>query len=96
MDSSAYKFEEERESENPQNVAQIDVVVGETTNSPAEYMSILQSARIGAEFIGAKTKNEDSDLKMAEKDCVLTSSEEKVEDLSFVCIEFSHNVSIVS
>ena len=31
--------------------------------------------------LGAKIRNEDGDLTMAEKDCVSNSSEEEVEDL---------------
>ena len=85
--SSSEIFSEEREAENPQNVAQIDgvntVVVGETMNSPAKFMSTLQSEPVGAEIVGVKIGNEDRDLTMAQKKCVLTSTEEEVEYLSF-------------
>ena len=86
LESSPHVFPEERDFENPQNVAQIDkvktVVLCETSKSPAKLESILQRAPMGAENIGARVGDENSDLTMAEKDCVLTSSDEDVEDLS--------------
>ena len=48
FESSAHNFPEEWESENPQNVAEIDkastIEVGETSTSPAKGSSRLQGA----------------------------------------------------
>ena len=86
FESSAHNLQEERESENPLNVPDINevntVVVGETSRSPAKFTSILQGAPMRAESIGAWLGDEDRDLTMAEKDCVLTSSDVDEEDLS--------------
>ena len=86
FESSAHKFPEERESENPRNVVEKDeantVEVGETSASPAKCLSGLEDAPVGAECIGAELGHEDRNLTMAEKDCVLTSSDDDVEDLS--------------
>ena len=47
IESSAHKLPEERESENPQNVDEvITVEVGETSNSPAKVMSVLQKVKL--------------------------------------------------
>ena len=62
-------------------------MVSETLNSPLKVLSILQSSPIGAEIVRAKIGNEDPDLTMAGKDCVLTSSEEKMEGLSAFVLE---------
>ena len=89
--SSAHKVPEERESENPPNVAESKeanlVEAGETSNSPAKCSSSLQDAPVGAECIGAELEDEDCDLTMAEKECVLTGSEEDVENLSALVAE---------
>ena len=53
-------------------------------------MSILQSVPIGAEFVGAKIRNVDRDSTMAEKDCVLTSREEEMDDLSAFVLQKLH------
>ena len=86
VDSSAHKLPEERESENPQNVAERKEAntyeIGETFTSRAKSPSSLQDAPVRAECIGAKLGDEDHDLTIAEEDCVLTSSCENVEDLS--------------
>ena len=53
-------------------------------------MSILQSVPIGAEFVGAKIRNVDRDSTMAEKDCVLTSREEEMDELSDFVLQKLH------
>ena len=86
FEPSAHKLSEERESGSSQKNAQRDegnpVVVGETSASPAKGSSGLQGASMGAESIGAKLGDEDLNLTMTEKNCVLTSSDDDVEDLS--------------
>ena len=85
-ESSAHDSPEERESEGPQNVAESrevnTVEVGETSASPAKSFCSLENAPVRAEYIGAELGHEDRNLTMAEKDCVLTSSDDDVEDLS--------------
>ena len=77
---------EERESENPQNGAERKeantIGIGETSASPAKGSSSLQDAPVRAECIGTKLADEDRDLTMAATDCVLTSNDEGVDDLS--------------
>ena len=67
---SAHILPEQQEAENCQNVPQIDevniVVVGVASNSPAKVMSILQSAPMWAQFVGARVGDEDRDLTSAE------------------------------
>ena len=91
VESSANNLPEERESENPQNVAESKetktIEIGEASTSPAKSSSSLQVAPVGAECIGAKLGNEDRDFTMAEKDCVSTSSDEDLEDLSALVTE---------
>ena len=86
FESSAHKFPEERESKNPQNVAGMEesntVEIGETSTSPPVGSSSLQSVPKRAESIGAQLGEEDRNLTIAEKDCVLTSSDDDVEDFS--------------
>ena len=86
VESSAHKFPEERESENPQNVVESreanTIEIGETSASPAKSLCSLADAPVRAECIGAELRHEDRDLTMAERDCVLTSSYDDVEDLS--------------
>ena len=86
FESNAHSSPEERESENPQNVAETDevntVVVGETSRSPVEVPSILQDSLLGAESSLANLEDEDCDLTIMEKECVLTSNDDDVEDLS--------------
>ena len=85
IESSPHKLPEERESDYCQNVAGMDeadtVEIGETSSSPAKVSSSLQVAPMGAESIGAKLRGEDRILIIAEKDCVLTSSHDDMEDL---------------
>ena len=84
FESSAHNLPEERESENPQNVADSKeantVEIGKTSTSPAKSLSSLEEALVRAECIGARLGYEDRDL--AEKYCVLTSSDDDVGDLS--------------
>ena len=84
--SSAHNLSEERESENTQNVAEMNgantVEIDETSPSPAKGSSSLQGAPMRLESIGARLGNVDRTLTMTEKDCVLTSSDDDVEDLS--------------
>ena len=58
------------------------VGIGEASTSLAKSLSSLEDAPVRAERIGAELGYEDRDLTMAEKDCVLTSSDDDVEDLS--------------
>ena len=58
------------------------VEIGKTSTSPAKGSSNLQGARMRAESIEARLVDEDRNLTMAEKDCVLTSSDDDVEDVS--------------
>ena len=86
FESSAHNLPEEGESENPQNVAESrkvnTVEVGETSASPAKGFCSSEDAPVRAECIGAELGHEDRILTMAEKDCVLTSSDDGVDDLS--------------
>ena len=86
VESTAHKLSEERESENLQNVAGSKeantIGTGETTTSPAKGLSSLEEAPMKPESTGADLGNEDRNLTMAEKDCVLTSSDDDVEDSS--------------
>ena len=86
FEPSAHKFLEERESENPQNVVESrevnTVEIGETSASPAKSLCSLDDAPVRAECIGAELGHEDRNLTIVEKDCVLTSSDDDVEDLS--------------
>ena len=86
LKSSAHKVPEELKSENPQNVAERNegntVVVGETLTFPAKNWSSLQRASMRAKSIGAELADDNRNLNMAEKDCVLISSDDDVEELS--------------
>ena len=86
VQSNAHKLPEERESKNPQNAAESKeantIETGETATSPAKGLSSLEEALMRVECIGAELGNEDRSLTMAEKDCVLTSSDDEGEDLS--------------
>ena len=74
FESSSHNLSEKRESESPQNVAELDevntVVIGETSNSSAKVTSFLRVAPVRAEIIGTRLEDEDRDLTMAEKECV--------------------------
>ena len=54
----------------------------ETCASSARDMWSRQEASVGVECVGAGLGHEDRELARAEKDCVVTSSDEDVEDLS--------------
>ena len=86
FESSAHIVPEERESENPQNVEEIvgtsSVEVGETSNSPAKVMSVLQDVPVSSGVVESGSVQKDHELTIAEKDCVLTSSEEDMDDLN--------------
>ena len=56
--------------------------MGETSKSPTEVLVTPQVTPRGVESIEARLGHEDRELTMAEKDCVLTSSDEDVEDFS--------------
>ena len=86
VESNTHKLPEERESENPQNVAESrevnTVEIGETSASPAKSLCSLEDAPVRAECIGAELEHEDRNLTIAANDCILTSSNDDVEDLS--------------
>ena len=84
--SSARKLPEERESETPQNVAESKetktVEVGVTNFSPAKVMSVFPNVPVSSKVGMPEEVEKDPELTVAEKDCVLTSSDDDVEDLS--------------
>ena len=86
FESSALNLPKERESENPQNVEEVvgtsTVEVGETSKSPAKVMSVLQNVPVSSGVVESGSLQEDHELTIAEKDCVLTSSEEDMDDLN--------------
>ena len=86
VESSAHNVPEERESESPQNVEEVvgtsTVEIGETSNSPAKVMSVLQNVPVSSEVVLSGEVQKDHELTIAEKDCVLTSSDDDVEGLS--------------
>ena len=77
---------EERESENPQSGAEIDevntVLVRETSTYPAKDMSILQNVPMSKEIVTSGVVHKDHQLTLVEKYCVMTSSEEDMDDLN--------------
>ena len=86
VESSAHKIARRTVVRETQNVAGSKEAktseIGETSTSPAKGSSKLQDAAVKAGCIGAKLGDEDRDLTTAENDCVMTSSDENVEDLS--------------
>ena len=84
--SSADNLSEERESENLQIVAEIDevntVVVGETSNTPAKIMSFLQNVPMSIENVTSGVLEKNHKLTVSEKDSVMRSSEEEMDDLN--------------
>ena len=83
VESSAHKFPEEWELENPQNVDEVNTVeIGETSSSPAKVMSVLQNAPMSSEVVMSGEVQKDHGLTVAEKDCVMTISEENMDDLN--------------
>ena len=85
FESSALKVGEEQESEKPQNVEKVvgtsTVENGETSNSPDKVISVLQNVPVSSEVGLSGEKKNDHELTVAEKDCVMTSSEKVVDDL---------------
>ena len=77
-ESSAHKVSEELDSESPQNV----VEVGGTNLSPAEVMSVFSNVPISSKVGVSEEVENDHELTIAEKDCVMTSSEEDMDDLN--------------
>ena len=73
-------------SQNPQNVEEVvrtsTVEVGETSNSPAKVISVLQNVPVSNGVVESVSVQKDQELTIAEKDCVLTSSEEDMDDLN--------------
>ena len=86
VESSAHNLSEERESEDPQNVVENrevnTVEVGETSNPPGKVLSILRNVPVSSEVRMSGEVEKDHALTVAEKDCVLTSSEEDMDDLN--------------
>ena len=86
FESSAHNVPEERESENPQIAEEVVVTsiveFGETSNSPAKVMSVLQNVPVSSGVVESRSVQKDQDLTIAEKDCVLASSEEDMDDLN--------------
>ena len=97
VESNTHKLPEERESENSQNVAESrevnTVEIGETSASPAKSLCSLENAPVKVESIGAELGHEDRNLTMAERDCVLASSDDDVEDVSAFVAERLHCLS---
>ena len=94
VESSAHNLSEERESENPQNVVENrevnTVEVGETSNSPTKVMSILRNVPVSSEVRMSREVEEDHALTVAAKDCVMTSSEEGMDELNAFVNEKLH------
>ena len=86
VESSSHKLPEIGKSENSPNVAETKeantIGMGETSASPAINSPSLEVAPVIVECIGADLGSEDRNLTSAEKDCVLTSVDDDVEDLS--------------
>ena len=86
VEPSAHKLPEERESENPQNVFERKeaktIGIGENFTFPAKSSSSLEGAPVRAQCIGTESGYEDLHLTIADKNCVLTNSDDDKEDLS--------------
>ena len=86
FESSAHDVSKERESENPQNVEDVvgasTVEVGETSNSPAIVKSVLQIFPVSSGVGMSGGVENDHELTVAEKDCVMTSSEEDMDNFN--------------
>ena len=91
FESSAHNVPEERESEKPPNVEEVVgtsiVEVSETSNSPAKVMSVLQNVPVSSGVVESGKVQKDQELTIAEKDCVLTISEEDMDDLNAFVVE---------
>ena len=97
FESSAHDFPEGRESENPQTVEEVVGTstdgVGETSNSPKKVMSVLETVPVASEVEKSERVEKDRELTTAEKDCVLTSSGEEMDDLNAFVTERLHCLS---
>ena len=86
VESNAHKLPKERQSENLQDVAESieanTVEVGETNLSPAKVMSVFPNVPVPGKNGMSEEVEKDHELTIAEKDCVLTSSDDDIEDLS--------------
>ena len=86
FESSAHNVPEERDSENPQNVEEVVgrsiVEVGETSNSPVKVIFVLQNVPVSSGVVESGSVQKDHELTIAEKDCLLTSSEEDMDGLN--------------
>ena len=86
VESSAHNLPKERESENPQNVEEVvgtgTVEIAETSNSPAKVMSVLQNVPVSSGGVESGSVQKVHELTIAGKYCVLTSSEEDMDDLN--------------
>ena len=73
FESIAHILPEGRESEDPQNVEEVVrtsfVEVGETSNSPAKVMSVLQNVPVSNGSVEPGSVQKDHELTVAEKDC---------------------------
>ena len=86
--SSAHKVSEERESENPQSVDEVNTVeVGKTSNSAAKVISVLQNVPVLSEVVLSGEVQKDHELTVAEKDCLMTSNEVDMDNLSAIVNE---------
>ena len=56
-------------------------MVGETLTSPAKGMSILQEVAMSGEIVTSGVVEKDHDLTVAETDCVMTTSEEDMDEM---------------
>ena len=56
--------------------------VGETSNAPAKLLSLLQNVPVSSEVGMPGEVEKDEELTVAEKDCVMTNSEEDMDDLN--------------
>ena len=91
FESSAHNLPEKRPSEDPRNVEEVagtsTVEVGERSKSPAKVISVLQNVPVASEVGMSGEVEKDHELTIAEKDCVMTSSEEDMDDLNAFVIE---------
>ena len=78
VESNAHELPGERELEDPQNV----VEVGETNLSPADVMSLFSNVPISSKVGVSEEVENDHELTIAERDCVMASSEEDMDDLN--------------
>ena len=91
----AHKVPKEREAQNPQNVDEVNTVeVGETSNSQAKVMSVLQNVPVSSKVIMSAEVQKDHELTVAEKDCVMKSSEEDMDELNAFVNEKLHFLTV--